>query len=194
MSTLHCTAPSITNKSVMQIVIGQNASDRICFPFLNVFYFTHGSCLYFPLTEWKAPGSLCKQVQQYIKGEQSTHKWKDLNEWCTAFIHLREREHIKDRREADEVSCGGRQRLTGQIHMQLIDNLPHSHHIAPISSASLINHKSTDVSSNLSSSAQCGCICLCLSSPSPLHRSLGQSLHQIWLQGFNHCSPEPLIG
>lgn len=40
--------------------------------------------------------------------------------------------------------------------MQLIDNLPHSHHIAPISSASLINHKSTDVSSNLSSSAQCG--------------------------------------
>lgn len=92
------------------------------------FFCTDWSSFYFPLTEWKAPGSFCKPVQQYIKGEQSTHKWKNFKEWCTAFNRLQEIkvENMKGGSEGAEMR---RQRLTGEMEWeQLIDNLtPASH-------------------------------------------------------------------
>lgn len=43
-----------------------------------------------------------------------------------------DREH-KRREGSGEMSCGGAQRLTGQIYTQLMDNMPLLHHNAPIS-------------------------------------------------------------
>lgn len=58
------------------------------------------SFLFSFFTEWKAPGPFCKQVQQYIKGEQSTHKWKNLNEWCMAVLNHGEREKTESTKDA----------------------------------------------------------------------------------------------
>lgn len=163
------------------------------------------------VTEWKATGSFCKQVQQYIKGEQSTHKLKNLNEWCMAFTETEKRIETVGHQWGElwrkaEIDRTDRHAAEWE---RLIDNLPLSHHVAPIRTPSLISLQRTYVSLQLRSSAQLSSdrqtsvlYDFCLSSisppspPSPLRHSLWQSysLHRIWLQGFRPCSPEPLRG
>lgn len=115
----------VLSRVVRRFSAAHGASYRICFPSLNVFFSTHCSCLCSLLTEWKAPGSFCQPLQQYIKGEQSTDKWserererKKMNEWMMHGLHPPRR-----KRRARTWKTGGRRRgegrrLTGQIVVQ----------------------------------------------------------------------------
>lgn len=183
-----------------------------------VFFFTYWSCLSLPLLQNEKPlghsASRSSNISKVSKAHTNGKIW--MNDVWPSLYHRerKEREQKTGGRQWGELWRKAEIDRTDRYAVeweQLIDNLPLSHHIAPIRAASLINLQRTDVSLHLSSSAQSGSLsdwqtyfpcdsCLSVISPffppSPPHRSLGRSysLHRIWLQRFNPCSPEPLIG
>lgn len=90
-TTSHCAAPFTKNDMWYRWKIW-GICKLWCTDWIEFYCFPH--CLFLFFTEWKTPVSFCEQVQQYIKGEQITHKWDN---WM-AFIHHRLRRGNKDRR------------------------------------------------------------------------------------------------
>ncbi len=72
-----------------------------------------------PLQNEKPLGHSASRSSNISKVSKAHTNGKNLNEWCMAFLNHRERKERDKRQEGgSEVSCGGRQRLTGQIFMQ----------------------------------------------------------------------------
>lgn len=141
---------------VLTVQVFFSVSECVFFPSLELFFFSS-------FTEWKASGSFCKQVQQYIKGEQSTHKWKKFEWMMFGFFSATERE------KRENVKTGGRrcvelwrkaERLTGQIFMQWSESswwiTCLSHVTSPQSELPFWSTSREHTSLHLSSSAQCG--------------------------------------
>lgn len=149
-TTSHCAAPFTKNDMWYRWKIW-GICKLWCTDWIEFYCFPH--CLFLFFTEWKTPVSFCEQVQQYIKGEQITHKWDNLNEWPSSTTDW-----------GEGIKTGGG--VWGGLWRGAEINRADRHEwsesswwitcLSPIRGAFLINLHRNDVSLHLNSSSQRG--------------------------------------
>lgn len=190
-------------KNVMQIVIRRHmrALSMYRLDWEVVVFFLHSLVFLSLLSRMKSLWVILQAGPAiYQRWAKRTHKWKHPNEWMSGLPPPRRQENKRIKTEGClwgelESKAGidktDRRAVEGE---QLIDNQFLSHHIVTIRAAFLISLNSAALCQTLQTSVVCDS-CLSLFSPfsSLLFSVLPQAtLQQMWLQGFNLWSPEPL--